>query len=388
MRIALVRYRYTPHGGSERYLDSLARGLASAGAEVRILSSSWGSGEPGAVPVETVQVPARPAPLRLLLFARAVRRWGREHPGWLLVSLERVPGAQVYRAGDGCHAEWLSRKRRLHPAAHLLDRLRPLNMAYLSLERAMFASDRLIAVIANSHRGKEEIVRTYGVPEKKIAVIHNGVDLSEFSPERREGAARSLRERYGITPGETIFLFVGSGFARKGVGALVEATVRLARTGAPFRLLVIGKGNARRYLRMAREGGAEGRILFPGPVAGARDHFLGADAFVFPTIYEPFSNACLEAMAAGIPVVTTTVNGVSEVLRDGVSGYLLEDPMDATLIADRMEALLSGALRRRMGEAARRAAESLPRERNVRETASLLARAWEEMLSGRSAGLV
>ena len=388
MRIALVRYRYTPHGGSERYLDALARGLASEGAEVRILSSSWGSGAPGAVPVETVHVPSKPAPLRVLLFARAVRRWGREHPGWLLVSLERVPGAQVYRAGDGCHAEWLSRKRRLRPAAHLLDLLRPLNRAYLSLERAMFASDRLIAVIANSRRGKEEIVRHYGVPEEKIAVIRNGVDLSEFPPERREAAGRALRDRHGIPPGETVFLFVGSGFARKGVGALVDAAVRLSRAGAPFRLLVIGKGDAERYLRRAREGGAEGRIRFLGPVPGAREYFLGADAFVFPTIYEPFSNACLEAMAAGLPVVTTVVNGVSEVLRDGESGFLLEDPMDAALLADRMEALLSGSLRRRMGQAARRAAESLPQERNVQETAALLSRAWEEMPSGGPAGLV
>jgi UDP-glucose:(heptosyl)LPS alpha-1,3-glucosyltransferase len=338
--------------------------------------------------VETVRVPAKPVPLRVLLFARAVRRWGQEIPGWLLVSLERVPGVQVYRAGDGCHAEWLSRKGKIRPVARAFDRFRPLNRAYFFLERSMFTSDRLSAVIANSRGGKEEIICYYGVPGEKIAVIHNGVDVSEFPTDRREAAGRALRDRYNIPERDTVFLFVGSGFARKGVGVLVDAAVRLTRAGAPFRLIVIGKGDAERYLRKVREGGVEERIRFLGPVPGAREYFLGADAVGFPTIYEPFSNACLEAMAAGLPIVTTTVYGVSECLRDGESGYLLEDPMDAALLAGRMGALLSEPLRRGMGEAARWAAEACSQDRNVRETAALLVKAWEETVTGNLSGLV
>jgi UDP-glucose:(heptosyl)LPS alpha-1,3-glucosyltransferase len=113
-------------------------------------------------------------------------------------------------------------------------------------------------------------------------------------------------------------------------------------------------------------------------VAGASEYLLGADAFVFPTIYEPFSNACLEAMAAGLPVVTTAVNGASEVLRDGVSGFVVDDPQDDARIAERMQALLSADTRRRMGEEARRAAEGLTLERNASETLSVLDAAWRE----------
>ncbi len=175
-----------------------------------------------------------------------------------------------------------------------------------------------------------------------------------------------------------MFLFVGSGFARKGLEVLARAAVRLVRRGRTFRVVVVGKGDPAPYRRLLRNGGAEDRFVFTGPVAGAVDFYLGGDAFVFPTVYEPFSNACLEAMAAGLPVVTTAVNGAAEVLRDGESGFVLPDPQDDALLALRMDDLLDGELRRRMGAEARRAAMPLTPERNAAETLAVLSRAWAE----------
>jgi UDP-glucose:(heptosyl)LPS alpha-1,3-glucosyltransferase len=382
MKVALARYRYSPYGGAERYLDALAAGLLAMGAQVRLLCSAWEGVEAAKVPLERIAVPDLPVTMRLFRFAREVRRWTHRNPEWLLFSLDRVPGAEVYRAGDGCHAEWLLRKRILRPVSWPLDYLRPLHRSYLSLERTMFASERLRAVIANSERGKGEILRRFGVPEEKVRVIYNGVDLGRYHPGRREEAGTSLRKRLGVAENEPVFLFVGSGFERKGVGFLTRAAVNLAGKGARFRVVVVGKGSARRYLREAGEGGKNGGLLFTGPVAGAEEFFHGADAFVFPTIYEPFSNACLEAMAAGLPVITTVVNGVSEILKDGESGFLLEDPADAETLAERMEKLLSSDLRKRMGAKARNVAEAFPLERNLRETLGCLARVWEERALG------
>lgn len=376
LRIALVRYRYSFHGGAERYLDELASALLSAGACVRLLSSHWEGGKG----CETiwVKVPVAPSPkwLRPLLFARAVRKWGRTNPDWILFSLERIPGADVYRAGDGCHAEWLRRKRPLRPVTWPLDFLRPLNLAYLYLEKTLFGSERLKSVISISARGKEEIVQRFGLAPGKITVVYHGVRLPGDLEEGRARARARLRSRFGIGEEETVFLFVGSGFVRKGVGVLTDAAVRLAAGGVPFRVIVVGKGNARPYLRRAARGGAGGRIFFTGPVSGAEDFYLGADAFLFPTVYEPFGIVCLEAMAYGLPVVTTRVSGASEVVRDGESGFILEDPFDPVSLSDRMVRLLDGDLRREMGVAARKTAESMPKERNVRETIAVLSEAW------------
>ena len=376
MKVALVRHRYSPHGGAERYMDTLSAALSDAGAQVRILCASWDGSSAGKVGVERISVPGKPVPLRLLLFARAVRKWAAKHPEWLLYSLERVPGAEVCRAGDGVHAEWLLRKRSLRPGIWPFDCLRPLNLAYLHLERAMFGSPALRLVIANSNRGREEIVRRFGFPAEKIRVIHNGIDVARFPPDRKADARRRLRTRFGIPDAETVFLFVGSGFARKGVGTIARAArILVERRCEAFRVVLVGKGDPSPYVRSAGPG--SGRLLFTGPVAGADDLFLGADAFIFPTVYEPFSNACLEAMAAGLPVVTTAVNGASEVLGDGASGFLLEDPLDAPVLADRVEKLLSFDLRRRMGEQARRIAEEHSVERNTRETLEVLEEAWK-----------
>ena len=375
MKVALVRHRYSPHGGAERYMDTLSSALSDAGAEVRILCVSWDGSSAGKVGVERISVPRKPVPLRLLLFARAVREWAANHPEWLLFSLERVPGAEVYRAGDGVHAEWLLRKRAVRPGSWPLDYLRPLNLAYLHLERAMFGSPALRLVIANSNRGREEIVRRFRLPAEKIRVVHNGIDIARFPHDRKADAKVRLRTRFGIPDGETVFLFVGSGFARKGVGTIARAARLLAGRGCEtYRVVLVGKGDPSDYVRSA--GPASGRLLFTGPVAGADDLFLGADVFIFPTVYEPFSNACLEAMAAGLPVVTTTVNGASELLREAESGFLLEDPLDAPALADRMEKLLSSDLRQRMGEQARRVAQAYPVERNARETLDVLDSAW------------
>lgn len=379
MRIALVRYRYSPHGGGERYLDGLADRLREAGSDVRILSSSWEGAEKTVSFWERIRVPKRPALFRPFLFALAVGRWARAHPEWLLFSWERLPGAEVYRAGDGCHAEWMARKRALKtPRAAALDRLRPLNRTYIQLERQMFLSDRLLAVIANSARGKEEIVRHYGVPPGNVFVVHNGVDLLRFPASRKEDARASLRGRFDISEDETIFLFVGSGFPRKGVDALTDAAIALARAGKRFRILVVGKGDPRPYLNRAASAGAGGALRFLGPVSGAEEFYLGSDAFVFPTVYEPFSNACLEAMAAGLPVITTGTNGVTEIFRDGDAGFVLADPFDVPALAGRMAELLDPALRMRMGAAARQAAERVPLERKVGEMLGVLSRAWEK----------
>ena len=377
MKVALVRYRYSPHGGAERYMDTLSGALSDAGAEVRILCASWDGSGAERVGVERISVPRKPVPLRLLLFARAVRKWAANHPEWLLFSLERVPGAEVYRAGDGVHAEWLLRKRALRRGTWPLDGVRPLNLAYLHLERAMFGSPALRLVIANSNRGREEIVRRFGLPWERIFVVHNGIDIARFPPGRKADARNRFRKRFGISDEETVFLFVGSGFARKGVGTIARAARLLVENGCEaFRVVLVGKGDPSPYVRAA--GRASGRLLFTGPVAGADDLFPGADAFVFPTVYEPFSNACLEAAAAGLPVVTTAANGASEVFLEGESGFLLEDPFDAAALSGRMEKLLSPGLRARMGERARQVAEAHPVERNTRETLEVLDRAWRE----------
>jgi len=167
-------------------------------------------------------------------------------------------------------------------------------------------------VIANSRMVRDEIVARYDFPAERIEIVPNGYDAPAVAADARERRRERRREELGIGAGEFVALFAGSGWDRKGLRFAVEAV----RGIAGVTLLVAGKGDAR--------GLAASNVRFLGPRRDLAEDFAAADVFVLPTIYDPFSNACLEALAAGLPVITTTANGFAEIVTDGVHGSTVE----------------------------------------------------------------
>lgn len=196
----------------------------------------------------------------------------------------------------------------------------------LALESRLFSPEGAGLVIANCRMVKEEIVREYGYPAERIHVVYNGLPAFTPSPELRE----QTREQLGIGPSDYVLLFAGSGWERKGLQAAIDGIQRVSAACRPL-LLVAGRGNPRSY-----RGGGE-RVRFLGPVRQMNACYAAADAFILPTLYDPFSNACLEALAAGLPVITTTSNGFSEILQPGIDGEVLADPTDSAAVARAIE---------------------------------------------------
>ena len=131
---------------------------------------------------------------------------------------------------------------------------------------------------------------------------------------------------------EKILLFVGSGFRRKGLFFLLKALPAILEK-FKVRLNVIGEGNQEKATRLARRLGVGSRVSFIGPVKDPGPYYQGADVFVLPSLYEPFSNACLEAMSRGLPVVTSEMNGASEAILSGVNGIVVREPADLMSLA-------------------------------------------------------
>lgn len=365
MKIGLIRSRYTPYGGAEVFLERFIKELLRRGHEIDVFSASWsGAG----VTVHRIPV-AGPSFIRPLVFAlRAARAVERVQPD-VVVSLERTSCEDIYRAGDGCHREWLIRKgAAASKARRLAIRLNPLHSTLLYLEKRLFSSARLKKVVANSNSVKRDIIRHYGLPEEKICVIYNGVDAA---PGLDEAQRQRIRDGFGFGKEAVVLLFVGSGFERKGLIYLIRALGELKDRG-DLRLLVIGKGSKDRYLKEAERLGVGNRVVFAGPVKGASVLYQAGDIFVLPSIYEPFSNACLEAMAAGLPVVTSRVNGASEVMRDGVTGAIVEDPADSSELARGIALFMDRDRRVEAGRAARLEARKYPIERCVNEFLKLV----------------
>jgi len=346
MKIALIRQRYTDFGGAERYVAGLAGHLCRLGHEVHIFAASWRASSPGegrsssppGITFHRVPVAGALSFIEVLSFALNSRRLLKKENFDVIHSFERTLYQDIYRAGDGCHREWLTQREKIDPwYKKYLHPLNPLHRTILSIEEKIFTEDRCKMIIANSFRGKDEIIRHYGVPSKRIRVIYNPVDADRFIGPARMEMRDEVRKTLGVADSDRCILFVGSGFKRKGLLYAVRAAAKLRET---WQFIVIGRDRTSVYEKEASRLGIRPFVHFIGPVTDVEKYYLAADLFLFPTIYEPFSNACLEAMAAGMPVVTSRINGASEIVVEGTNGYIIEDPLNADEIKDRVERAL------------------------------------------------
>lgn len=326
MKVLLVTRPWSFHGGVENATAGLVQALVEHGHDVHVLMTAAArtpASRPavGRAAVHTLGVPPLPPTARVLATA-ALARVAIARGGFDVVqSHERVVGADVYRAGEGCHAAYLAalggpRGRRLY------------HRVILGLERRVLATTpHLVAIAA---RGKREIEELYGVASDRVSVVYNGVDLDRFHPSTRGRHRDGARAEVGLGDLPRVLLFVGSGFERKGLGTAIRA---FAALGEPeSRLLVVGKGDATGYRPIAETLGVADRIAWLGTREDVDRWYAAADMLLLPARYEPFGNVHLEALASGLPVVTSTRAGGAELVEEGVNGAVRE-PDDADGIA-------------------------------------------------------
>ena len=353
MKIGLVRRGFSASGGAEAYLRRFADAAAGAGHEcVLFTGSEWPD---SAWPHEMQRVAGRSP----LAFADELRAYEPRRFCDLLFSLERVGSCDVYRAGDGVHASWLRRRKAFEPAWKLwFRRFSWKHREILQLERHLFGPGGARLVIANSRLVQREIETEFAYPPEQIRVIYNGLPAFTTAPDARV----EVRNQLGLSEDEYVLLFAGSGWERKGLRYAIDA---VERSGKRPTLLVAGRGRTR---------GLPGsdRVRFLGPVGDLPRYLAAADAFLLPTMYEPFSNACLEAAAAGLPVITTVHNGFAEVLEPGVNGEAVSDPRDIEALARAIDAWADPVRRAAVRPQLQALGASHSIERNLQETLSAL----------------
>lgn len=224
----------------------------------------------------------------------------------------------------------------------------------------MLSSPALKAVICNSQLISDEMRRYYDVPAEKLVVIENGVNLDDFHPRLAQAWRNTQRQALGIAADTPVLLYVGSGFERKGVAPLIEAVARMRCREA--QLVIVGSDrHSARFARLARRLGVAERVHFAGAQKDVRPYYGMADAFALPTRYDPMPNAALEAMACGLPIVTSTTCGIAARVSDGVSGFVC-DALDVAGIAESLDRLTVPGAAEAMRAAARAAVADLDLE--------------------------
>jgi len=356
LSIGFVRRGYSQTGGAEAYLKRLARGVVGAGHDAQLITThDWPQTEWPFGARRRLQSGS------VLGFANGLKQVRPQIRCDVLMSLERVWNCDVYRAGDGVHRAWLARRRKFEiPLERFIRRLNRKHRDILQLEGALFANRGAGRVIVNSQMVKSEIVDLYGYPADNIALVRNGIPLEQFrfNPELREKSRDELK----VKPDEIALLFAGSGWERKGLRFAIAAMALCHNR--KMRLLVAGRGNQRYYKSK--------RIQFLGEMPDLVRIYAAADIFILPTIYDPFSNACLEALACGIPVITTRSNGFSEIIADGVHGSIVDSANNVAALRDAIRFWSDAARRAAARSTNSECAARFDISKNVEQTLAIL----------------
>ncbi len=316
-------------GGAESYLVDLCTRMAAEGHEVHIYTEHHDVGGPGFHfhPVKTI-----PFPRSMQLFSFATRATREMENGNydIIFGVGNTLKADILQPHGGVHWAWFWRSLRAYEnpilwMIKLLGRvLSPKQWVSGWVEGAPYQAKRLRAIIAISEMVKQDMMRWYRIPEGRIHVVHNGVDIERFHPRNRR-FREEIRRKHGIGD-EFVVLFVSNNFRMKGLAFLIKALAEMKKENSPpLRLLVLGRDRQESYLGLAKNMGIFEEVIFAGSTQEPERYYGASDLLVHPAFYDAYSLTVLEALASGLPVVTTASTGASEVLCHGEEGWVVGD---------------------------------------------------------------
>jgi glycosyltransferase involved in cell wall biosynthesis len=348
MRIALTAHSCDNQTGIGRVVKNLGEHFAAAGHSVDVIASHFDSVGIGFVRRQVHSI-SRPHSLDFLLCSLQVRAALRRGSYDISNSFFVGRGAMVVTA-QSCHKSGVDlqrqfRKGRIGPGGWGL-----FDAAALAEERALMTARTTRLIIAVADIVKEQLQACYDIPGAMIKVIPNGVEYPDENGAARADRRRAARARFRWGDNDFGLLFVANEFDRKGLQTIIEA-LPLMRDPR-LRIAVVGNDDETPFQRIAAKLGVSDQIAFEGPIRGAESLYAGADAFVLPTWYEPFGMVIAEAMAEGVPVITSARAGAVEGMTHEQQGLFLQDVRSAEELASaigrlrddsKLRALLSSA---------------------------------------------
>jgi UDP-glucose:(heptosyl)LPS alpha-1,3-glucosyltransferase len=364
MKIGLAIYNFDPKkGGAERYTSDLAGRLAAKGHQVIVFCAD-GKESPDVtlVRLKTIKYPHW---LRNLSFALSHRSALREHRPDAMLGYGNVFSLDVYQSHGGVQRIWMEREiasygpeKSLKP---LLLRLSINQAIQRWIEGYAVRKNHFKRIVAISDMVRDHMSEHFGVGKERFDIVYNGVDIVRFRPAPEP------------PPGPTVILFCAGNFRLKGLQPLIRAFARVQDAGKEARLLIMGRGNRDPYRRMIDDAGIRDKIEFIGETSKPEDIYRRAHLLVHPTYYDACSLTTMEAMASGLPVITTRWNGASAFVSPE-EGFVIDEPDNIDALASAMIALTDPGIRSTMGRNARRKMEQFTMDKNADEIEGVLVR--------------
>ncbi|MFH1421706.1 MAG: glycosyltransferase family 4 protein [Planctomycetota bacterium] len=383
MKIALVRKDYTDKkGGAEGYIVALSRQLADMGHEIHIFAAAVDVPEHRGIYNNIVPIPNIRTFARHLWFAKNCEKILSTQKFDIINGMSRIWYQDVYRSGDPLFIYWL-KSHKPNIIDRVLGAINPKQKTMLSIEKRVFNSKMLRKVIAISELDRRLIKQYYNIPEEKIKVIYNGVNMARFNPSVSK-FRQQIRSKFGISEKSDVALFAGLDFKRKGLASLIESVSLLEEKNDNLVCLIVGSNNYIKYQTMAKRLGIMNKIIFAGASAKVEEFYGAADFFVMPTLYDPFANVHLEALACGLPVITTSQAGGAELIQCGKNGFVIPSHTHVKELSEKILMLLNPNVRKKMSIAATKSVKDYSLESNARNVVALYEQVLEEKRSATS----
>jgi UDP-glucose:(heptosyl)LPS alpha-1,3-glucosyltransferase len=343
MILAFTLYKYFPFGGLQRDFLRIARECQRRGHDIRVYTLSWEGEIPAGFDVRIAPRQAFFNHRRNEKFTAWVEADLQRHPVGRVIGFNKMPGLDVYYAADPCFEEKARTLR--HPLYRLSRRYRH----FAAYERAVFGGASRTEILMISAAQQPFFVRHYGTPAGRFHLLPPGIERDRRAPPEAHEIRADFRREFGLQEEDLLLVQIGSGFKTKGLDRSLKALAALpAALRARAHLLAVGQDNPRPFLLLAKALGCAERVRI---LAGRSDiprFLLGADLLIHPAYHENTGTVLLEALAAGLPVLTTAVCGYAPHVLQAEAGCVLPVPF--------LQAALDEALARMLtDEAARRA---------------------------------
>ena len=345
MRLVFCLYKYFPYGGLQRDFLRIALACAARGHDIRVLTLEWQGARPPELDIEIVAVRGLTSPARYRRFSAAVQRRLARDPADAVIGFNKMPGLDIYYAADPCYAHKASTQR------GALYRLLPRYRHFLDYERAVFAPAAGTRILMISDLQRPLFESHYGTPAERFYPLPPGIDTSRRAPPDAEAAAirAAFRADFGLASDQPLLLMIGSGFRTKGLDRVLHGLAALPPALAATRLFVIGQDDPAGFQRLAGRLGVGARVRFFSGRDDVPRFLQGADLLVHPAYSENTGTVLLEALVAGLPVLTTANCGYAHHVGESGAGQVLPEPFRQTDFDGALAALLAGdraALRR------------------------------------------
>jgi UDP-glucose:(heptosyl)LPS alpha-1,3-glucosyltransferase len=332
-------------GGAETYLKELGVALKEKGHAVTVATCEGYGDSP--LDILHLKAPGFSRLIREAFFSFKIREIKRKGLFDRIVGFRHMLDVDRYQPHEGLfidsiYGSFRSKSSRplLHACLLFKKLLSAKNLFFLYTDHALFRAGS-VKVAALSEGMAASICRRYTKYKPQVTVIPHGVNRKRFHPDLRNKLGNLTRKALGIPPQGRIVLFLSHNFGLKGLKYALGGIAHYKdRAGDPY-LLIAGRGKARKYEKQCRSLGLDTRAIFLGERQSVEALYAAADVLIHPTFYDPCSLVVLEALGAGVPVITTAFNGASELMANSKAGQILEDPRNQEDMAEALRRVLN-----------------------------------------------